>query len=48
MVQIIGLMIGGYILIRMFQFVLRKEESLFVRILSGLNIPIVLFVKVRI
>jgi hypothetical protein len=46
MIPTIGVMIGLYIIIRMFSFILRTgdyKESLFVRILCGLNIPITLF-----
>ena len=46
MVPAIGVMIGLYIIIRMFSFILREgppKENLFVKILCGLNIPITLF-----
>ena len=46
MIPTIGVMVGLYIIIRMFSFILRSgpcQESLFVRIVCGLNIPITLF-----
>ncbi len=46
MVPAIGVMIGSYIIIRMFSFILREgppKENLFVKILCGLNIPFTLF-----
>ncbi len=46
MVQIVGLMVGCYILVRMFQFILRKEESFFVKVISGVNIVVTLFLMV--
>ncbi len=40
MVPTIGLMIGAYIIVRMFSFILTdaRKESLFVKIISGLTI----------
>jgi len=46
MVPIIGLMIGSYIIVRMFSFMLRtgeRKEHIFVQVLSILNIILTFF-----
>jgi len=49
MIPTLGVMIGCYILVRMFSFILRSgsiRESIFVRILSALNIFVTLFLMI--
>lgn len=43
MIQIIGVMIGTYIIVRMIQIIANKSESKVTQIFAGINLVITLF-----
>jgi len=49
MIPLIGYMIGFYIIVKMFSFIIRKgerEESMFVKVISGLTVVATIIIMV--